>query len=295
VPTAFSLADVDALSDGALGQFDVACPKCGPSCSSSANQRRPVLRIWRLEPSFATYHCARCELDGFTHDRSAGRATSAVAHLSAKAREQQYIEAAESLKKARWLWSFRKPIASSIAETYLRSCRGYRGCLPGTLGFLPARGEHGPALIAAFGLARETLVGEIVIDDAEVRGVHLTKLKVDGSGKAGTEADKITIGRSNRSPIVLAPINDGLGLAVAEGIEDALSVHEATGLGVWAAGAAGRLPAMAKAIPGYVTSVAIVVDDDENGRHNADLLARLLTERGIEVLMVRPGAPRSDS
>jgi hypothetical protein len=97
-------------------------------------------------------------------------------------------------------------------------------------------------MIAAFGLAREPSPGEIVIDDVEVRGVHLTKLKLDGSAKAGTEADKTMIGRSNRSPIVLASINDGLGLAITEGIEDALSVHEVTGLGAWAAGAAGRLP-----------------------------------------------------
>jgi hypothetical protein len=184
VPAALSLAVVDALTGGGVGQFDVACPKCGPSRLSSANQRRPVLRIWRLEPSFATYHCARCELNGFTHDRCGARAATAVAHLRAKAQECQDIEAAESLKKALWLWSIRKPIASSIAETYLRCCRGYRGGVPGTLGFLPARGEYGPAMIAAFGLARETLPGEIVIDDAEVRGVHLTKLKFDGSDKS---------------------------------------------------------------------------------------------------------------
>ena len=32
-------------------------------------------------------------------------------------------------------------------------------------------------------------------------------------------------------PIVVAPVNDSLGLAITEGIEDALSVHEATGFG----------------------------------------------------------------
>ena len=46
------------------------------------------------------------------------------------------------------------------------------------------------------------------------------------------------IGRSTGAPIVLAPLTDALGLAITEGIEDALSVHEATGLGVWAAGSA---------------------------------------------------------
>ena len=46
------------------------------------------------------------------------------------------------------------------------------------------------------------------------------------------------IGRSSGSPIVLAPANDLLGLVISEGIEDALSLHEASGCGAWAAGSA---------------------------------------------------------
>ena len=49
---------------------------------------------------------------------------------------------------------------------------------------------------------------------------------------------------------MLAPMNDLLGLAITEGVEDALSIHAATGLGAWAAGAASRLPALADAVPG---------------------------------------------
>ena len=46
--------------------------------------------------------------------------------------------------KAQWLWGRRKPIAGTIAEIYLREVRGYRGAIPATLGFLPARGDHRP-------------------------------------------------------------------------------------------------------------------------------------------------------
>ncbi|RWN58465.1 hypothetical protein [Mesorhizobium sp.] len=60
--------------------------------------------------------------------------------------------------------------------------------------------------------------------------MHLTRLRPDGSGKA-EEPAKIMIGRSKGAPIVLAPLNDLLGLIVTEGIEDALSAHQATGLG----------------------------------------------------------------
>jgi hypothetical protein len=136
----------------------------------------------------------------------------------------------------------------------------------------------------------ETWPNKITIQDAAVRGVHITRLKSDGSGKAGTEADKLTIGRANTAPIWLAPVNDGLGLSICEGIEDGLSVHAATGLGAWAAGAAGRLPGMADHIPAYVETVSIIVDGDLVGERNANELANRLDARGIEVLLVRPEA-----
>jgi hypothetical protein len=51
----------------------------------------------------------------------------------------------------------------------------------------------------------------------------LTQLAPDGSSKAGTGRDKLIIGRDCVLPIVLAPPTDMLALAIAEGIEDALS------------------------------------------------------------------------
>jgi hypothetical protein len=145
-------------------------------------------------------------------------------------------------------------------------------------------------MIAAFGMAVETLPGELAIYDLAVRGIHLTKLKPDGSGKAGTDADKLTIGIGNNSPIWLAAVNDGCGLAICEGIEDALSVHAATGLGAWAAGTAGRLPAMAEHVPAYVEAVTIFVDADPAGEKNSIELAARLEAKGFEARLVRPGA-----
>ncbi|MCC8942003.1 toprim domain-containing protein [Bradyrhizobium sp. Arg68] len=286
----FALHQLTELTGGCLGRHDVPCPVCGPDRRSPINQRRRVLRIWHDEPNFANYLCARCGIDGWAADHSAQRTNPAlIERIRAKAEAQRLSDIAGSLEKSRWLWSQRQPIGGTIAESYLRRCRGYTGELPGTLGFLPARGEHPPAMIAAFGTAAETTPGALTIYDAAVHGVHITKLQPDGSGKAGTEADKLTIGRGNTSPIMLAPPNDGLGLVIAEGIEDALSVHAATGLGAWAAGTAGRMPALANAVPNYVESVVIMVDADDAGERNAIQLASGLDDRGIEVLLVRPG------
>jgi hypothetical protein len=244
---------------------------------------RRVLRIWRLDPDFCGCHCARCGARG--HVRGAAVSPDPVAltwaRQEAEARERAH--AAARLRTARHLWSRRRPIERSPAERYLRDARGYRGPLPATLGFLPARGDHGPAMIAAFGLPSEPAPGILEIDIEQVAGVHITRLAADGRAKAGTMHDKIMLGCCVGSPIVLAPVNDGLGLAICEGIEDALSAHQSTGLGAWAAGSAARLAALAPAVPSYVEAVTILVDDDETGwRFSAELAARL-DARGMEV------------
>jgi hypothetical protein len=126
------------------------------------------------------------------------------------------------LGKALKLWRSRQPLCGSIGETYLRAARGYTGPLPSTLGFLPARGEYPPAMIAAFGMADEPEPGVIVVPESKISGVHLTRIVPDGSDRERRDKSKIMIGFSTGCPIVLAPPNDLLGIAISEGIEDAL-------------------------------------------------------------------------
>jgi len=86
---------------------------------------------------------------------------------------------------------------------------------------------------------------------------------------------------------------DLLGLAITEGVEDGLSIHQATGLGVWVAGSAphmGKLdgvkPDFSDAVvPDYIDSVSIFADADADhqGERNAKRLAERLRARGIEV------------
>ena len=187
----------------------------------------------------------------------------------------------EQRHKAAWLWSQRKPLAGSIAETYLRKARGIACPLPPTLAFSPpSRPGHHPALIAAHGMAEELEPG-ILATPRNVAAVHLILLKPDGCGKACVKRAKISIGAHAGSPIVLAAPNDLLGLAIAEGVEDALSIHAATGLGAWAAGGAIFMPKLAGAVPGYIDWLEIIADGDEAGHANSLELLRRLTERGL--------------
>jgi hypothetical protein len=279
----------------APGRYYTVCPQCSHK-RKKANQKLPCLGV-TIDERGCKLGCNHCGWTDGAFYRAAERSAPAAAidlaaleRAKVKAAERQRIAIGDSQTKVKWLWAQRQPIEATV-RTYLQDVRRYTGPLPPTLGFLPATDIYAPAMIAAFGMARETEPGRLVIDDAAVTGIHLTKLKPDGSGKAGIEGepDKVTIGQGNTSPIWLAPVNDGLGLGICEGIEDALSVHQATGLGAWAAGTAGRLPAMADFVPDYIESVTIMVDADANGEKHSNELARRLVARGIEVLMVCPG------
>jgi hypothetical protein len=289
--TFLDLAIIDRLTGGKIGTTDVSCPLCGPERRSPVNQRRRVLRVWRVDPSFATFHCARCGEHGYVRDDYHVHVDPvALERARAEAAQRDRQSSAERLSKARWLWSQRKPILNSVAETYLRDVRCYDGPFPGTLGFLPPRGQHGPAMIAAFGMAREIEPGFLRILDGDVVGVHITRLKPDGTGKIDTKP-KIMVGTSIGYPIILAPANDLLGIAFVEGIEDGLSVHDATGLGVWVAGCASRLPALAKAVPTYIEAITIYSDADMAGQAGAVALAESLNTRGFTDVRIEGLAP----
>jgi len=140
-------------------------------------------------------------------------------------------------------------------------------------------------MISAFGIAAEPEQGILALSDDAVTGVHLTKLNRDGSAKAEANPNKIMIGKSSGYPIVLASPNDCLGLAVSEGIEDGLSIYQATGLGVWAAGSASRMAALAPRIPDYIEAITIAADADPAGQSNALRLAEALDAGGIEIFI----------
>jgi Toprim domain len=297
-----TFAEIDAFTGRRLGTFDVPCPLCGPLRLSAHNRRKPVLRIWRTEPGFATYHCARCGEQGFArdrHNRTTARDPARLAQARAETAERDRTHKAKRQQLALWLWQRRRPIAGSIAETYLREARGYGGPLPATLGFLPPRGEHDPAMIAAFGFAVEVEPRVLTIADDAVRGIHLTRLRPDGSGKAvfddPEQVAKVMIGLSIGSPVVIAPVNDLLGVAITEGIEDGLSIHQDTGIGVWAAGAASRMPALAGVLPAYINCTTIVADDDPDGRRFAAELAARIRGRGMEARAIIMGATLGDA
>jgi Toprim domain-containing protein len=249
-----------------------------------------VLRIWRPEPDFITFCCQRCGSSGYAIDD--GRepmSRTALEERRRKAAAFDREEAARRLTLARWLWGSRQAIPGTPADRYLREARGFAGELPATLGFLPAHNGYPPALIAAFGIPSEPEPGVLAIAPADVVGVHITRLKADGSGKDEREDEpsKVMIAKSLGFPIVLAPPNDAGGLGIIEGIESGFSVLAVTGLGMWVAGSASRLPALAERVPRYVNDITIFADSDDDGMRYATELERRLRGRGLNAAIAK--------
>lgn len=248
--TGLSLEQLRALA-GDREVTDVACPACGPGCKSEINKRRRVLRIWD-NGTLVTYTCARCGIAGWVRDGS-GHATAP------RRKAEPAVPDVDRSEIARLLWARSAPLLGSLAETYLR----HRGCFVDSenLRFLPARGEHHAAMIARFGVGPLT-------------GIHLTRLKSDGRGKAGTDKDKIMIGPSRGQPIMIHDNPERGELVISEGIEDAASVAGVMGWSARAAGAAGRIPHIVADARGF-ERVYLAFDDDIAGR-NALKQARII-------------------
>lgn len=140
-------------------------------------------------------------------------------------------------------------------------------------------------MIAAFAIVDEGKPGKLMVP-ISIAAVHLTELSENGRTKVG----KRMLGPVSGNPICLAPPNDALGLILVEGIEDALSAHEATGLGAWAAGSAPHLAKLADVVPAQMECVTVLQDADDAGKRACERLSRGLHCRGFEVRVVRLGA-----
>jgi hypothetical protein len=277
-----------ALKRVGASEYVGPCPVCGGKDRFSININK---QLW---------NCRGCgkggDVIGLAQHAGGVTFAEAVAALSGETRasfkpslrqrnpRDDHDDVCRRRDTARWLWAQRGPLARSIAEIYLREARRYEGPLPAMLGFLRPFKDYPPSLIAAFAMPEEAEPG-VLRAPLDVDAVQLVALKPDGSGKAGVEIQKRTIGSPKGVPIVVAPANDLLAISIHEGVEDALSAHEATGLGAWASGGASFLPHLADAVPSYVETVTVVAHRDEAGRIGARELARRLAARGFKVLL----------
>ena len=132
-----------------------------------------------------------------------------------------------------------------------------------------------PAMIAAV----QTL-------DRRITAIHRTFLLPDGRGKAQVSEPKMALGAIGAGAVRLAAATEEL--VLAEGIETALSVLQATGKPVWACLGTSGLKAVI--LPPEVKIVTIAADGDEAGEKAAQEAARRFYLEGREVKIARPPA-----
>lgn len=208
---------------------DVPCPLCLNDCKTNEGRKRKCLRIWDNGEDFITFQCARCCQGGYAKpdDGSTSETTPKV--------EKNPVEKQDKSGLCQFLWDKSVPAIGSIVQTYLETRQCWRACP--NIRFLAGREYNGkryePAMISRFGF-----------EDDPVTGVHLTKLRPDGRGKAGTDADKLTMGDTVGQPIVIHTNDDSDEILIAEGIEDTESLVMVAGWTGWAAGTANRIPAV---------------------------------------------------
>ena len=186
---------------------------------------------------------------------------------------------------ARQVWQVSRPIAGTLGESYLQG-RGIAHALPATLRFHP-RLKHSenlyfPAVVSAV----------MCWPDKEVIAIHRTYLDPDGNGKAKMEPVKKMLGSCAGGAVRLAL--EGETLAIAEGIETALSVMQATGLPTWAAlSTSGMTGLILPPLP-LAGRVIICADNDPAGLAAADKAAIRFTQEGRSVRMAVPNATGAD-
>jgi Toprim domain len=284
-----TLDDIEHLTAGRFGTIDASCPICSPFKSTSG-QRRKVLRIWRDDPDFASYYCARCGTRGFAHDRRSvapDPAKMAAARARAETARVDYeAKKAANRDRALSLWNEAQPIDGTLAATYLDR----RGVLDVALAVggdvirfhprCPFRDEgFFPALIA---LCRD-------IGSNASCAIRRTALAPDGRKRPlFCAADgRLTLGPTKGTAVKITADEDvAEGLTIAEGVETALAAIVDGFRPMWALGDAGGIadfPVLAG-----IEALIIVVDHDENGtgQNVARKCSARWTAAGREVLRV---------
>ena len=200
-------------------------------------------------------------------------------------------------------WRDATPAAGSLAERYLQS-RGITLPPPASIRFLPRQrnwsdGGTYPAMISLVQRVPgdedpDASPSAVPLIDA---GAHFTFLQggePDGPVvKAPTDACKLTLGQLRHGGVWLTPVETiGEQLAVAEGIETALSVMQITKLPTVAALSAAGMRSLRW--PPQVRRLWIAADNDQVGLKAADVLLERALRAGLRAHIKIPARGKND-
>jgi hypothetical protein len=187
----------------------------------------------------------------------------------------------------RYPWRAARPIAGTLAETYL-DARGLNFDDPEgrVLRFAARRArkhpetdelEHHPALICALSDARTG-------DQCGILNIYL---EPDGHDRLRDRRGKTFTNRASGAVVMLSAFDDvAMGITACEGVETGIALFQSEQRPVWACGCAGSLATFP--IFGGIECITIAADQDDPGIRAAKQLAARYFHAGIEVLIAAP-------
>ncbi len=182
---------------------------------------------------------------------------------------------------ARRVWDATKPLAGTLAETYLLARGVGHVAVAPALRFHPALSH--PQAPGCF----PCLVARVQDVHGAFLAVHRIYLNREGAGKANVEPARASLGSTAGGAVRLGEPEHGR-LLVGEGIETtaAAMARALFNLPGWAAIATSGLTAIE--LPEHVIDVVIAADRDAAGLKAAAVLARRLEAEGRDVEIRRP-------
>jgi len=170
------------------------------------------------------------------------------------------------------VWCDAVDLMGTSGEVYFKT-RGLVGQMPTVLRFHPA----GPLSYEAGARTLPAVVA--IVHDAEgtARGLHVTAIKADGSGKAMGPKSRRMFGEIHQNAVQLAPVGPEATLAIAEGIETAMAYWAITGIPTWAALSAAGLCGFEP--PQGLKTLIIAADGDTAGMDAARALGERLKNK----------------
>lgn len=217
-----------------------------------------------------------------TEGRSQASPPPDSAEMARRRAEDEKREALRA-KGAQDLFAAGVNCEGTIAAAYLEG-RGIHGLqfakMRNTLRFHPA------ALHSPSGLHLPAMLAQIRGPKGEAMGIHRTFLRPDGTGKADVIPAKMMLGPSSGGAVRFG--GDNRVIALAEGIETALSVSRASRLTVWATLSTSGLKGLILPPPPVAEVVIIAADNDQAGLEAAEIAAGRLEAEGRAVSIIHP-------
>lgn len=256
---------------GGKWQGDFAMCRCPAHADSTAS-----LSV-RVGDKAVLFHCfAGCTADAIMAALRSGKILAAVDHDPGQRHESK----ADHSKVALAVWRHAEPFPGTLADRYLRS----RAIVPnGINARFDPRCQFGAGATKAFAPALIVPIEE----DGGVVAIHRTFLRPDGRGKADMPEPKWMLGNPGRGAVRWGGIPaDGI-LRLAEGVEDAASVMNMLGTGMFVWPVLGIERYQAVAIPESIKTVVIYSQHGGEAARAIERATPHLTANGRQ-LVVKP-------